>query len=77
MVSDVHRRLVARTTAQQCAFFCNESDSSPFSELWGLVRTYSKRLDPNATSLPVHEVGAFDLVSRNAMLQGLLGNERW
>ena len=31
--------------------------------------------DPNATILSVDGVGAFDLVSRNAMLQGLLGME--
>ena len=30
-------------------------------------------LDPSATILSVDGVGAFDLVSRNAMLQGLMG----
>ena len=32
-------------------------------------------LDPSATILSVDGVGAFDLVSRNAMLQGLMGME--
>ena len=32
-------------------------------------------MDPSATILSVDGVGAFDLVSRNAMMQGLLGME--
>ena len=32
-------------------------------------------LDPNATILSIDGVGAFDLVSRNAMMEGLLRME--
>ena len=83
VVSDVLRRLVARTIAKQCALSA-EKATAPFQcalrtragcECVSHVFQTLTNLDPSATILSVDGVGAFDLVSRNALLQGLLGME--
>ena len=62
-------------------FVCRNSDSSlsmcvdDASECVSHVLQTLTDLDPSATILSVDGVGAFDLVSRNAMLQGLMGME--
>ena len=83
VVSDVLRRLVARTIAKQCAEAA-EKATAPFQyalrtragcECVAHVLQTLTDLDPNATILPIDGVGAFDLVSRNAMMEGLLRME--
>ena len=83
VVSDVLRRLVARTMAKQCALSA-EKATAPFQyalrtragcECVSHVLQTLTDLDPSATILSIDGVGAFDLVSRNAMLQGLMGME--
>ena len=78
-MGDVLRRLVARTIAQQIGDQVEQA-TSPF--LFALktragcecvshtLRTLSE-MDEATTILSVDGVGAFDLISRNAMLQGL------
>ena len=81
VVSDVLRRLVARTIAKQCSLAAEEA-TAPFQyalrtragcECVSHVLQTFIDLDPSATILSVDGVGAFDLVSRNAMFQGLMG----
>ena len=83
VVSDVLRRLVARTIAKQCASSA-EKATAPFQyalrtragcECVSHVFQTLTDLDPSATILSVDGVGAFDLVSHNAMMEGLLGME--
>ena len=83
VVGDVFRRLVARTRAQQLNAAV-ERATSPFQYalttragvecVAHVVQTLTD-LDPGATVLSVDGVGAFDLISRGAMLQGLRGVE--
>ena len=83
VVGDVFRRLVARTLAQQFAKKV-ESATAPFQcalstragcECVSHALQSLTDLDESATILSVDGVGAFDLVSRKAMLQGLLNME--
>ena len=83
VVSDVLRRLVARTQAQQFAKKA-ETATAPFQyalstragcECVSHALQTLTDLDESATIQPVDGVGAFDLVSRRAMLQGLLNME--
>ena len=83
VVSDVLRRLVARTIAKQYAEAA-EKATAPFQyalrtragcECVAHVLQTLTDLDPNATILSIDGVGAFDLVSRNAMMEGLLRME--
>ena len=83
VVGDVFRRLVARTMAQQLNAAV-ERATSPFQYalttragvecVAHVVQTLTD-WDPGATVLSVDGVGAFDLISRGAMLQGLRGVE--
>ena len=83
VVGDVFRRLVARTLAQQFAKKV-ESATAPFQhalntragcECVSHALQSLTDLDESATLLSVDGVGAFDFVSRKAMLQGLLNME--
>ena len=83
VVGDVLRRLVARTIAQQIADQV-EAATAPFqyalktragSECVAHILQHLTDLDPRATIVSVDGIGAFDLVSRNAMLRGLLSIE--
>ena len=79
MIGDFTRRLVARCFAQQKAEAFQEA-CSPFqfalstrSGAESVVRllTAALELDPESTLVSVDGVGAFDTMSRQAMLQGL------
>ena len=79
VVGDVFRRLVARTLAQHFAAAfqkaclphqCGLSTRAGTEGLYKLLHT-ATTLDPRATVLSVDAVGAFDHVSRQAMLEGL------
>ena len=83
VAGDIVRRLVARTITQQMerAF---EIATAPFqyalstragSECIAHVLQTLTDTDPNATVLSIDGIGAFDLVSREAMLRGLLSVE--
>ena len=83
VVRDVLRRLVVRTMAKQCSKSA-EAATAPFqcalqtragSECVSHVLQTLTDLDPNATTLSVDGVGAFDLISRKSMLAGLLQME--
>ena len=79
VVSDFLRRLVARTLAQQFASSFHDACSphqfalSTRSGVDAVVHALaaSVELDPTASVLSVDGVGAFDTISRNAMLTGL------
>ena len=80
VIGDFTRRLVARCFAQQKAEAFQEA-CSPFqfalstrSGAESVVRllTAALELDPESTLVSVDGVGAFDTMSRQAMLQGLL-----
>ena len=80
VVGDVVRRLVARTLAQQMGPAV-ERHTSPFQfalstksgcECVAHIAQAMTDLDPTTTLLSVDGIGAFDLISREAMLQGLL-----
>ena len=80
VAGDVFRRLVARTIAQQLGPAI-ERATSPFqyalstragTECIAHAIQALTDLDPSATVLSIDGIGAFDLVSRQAMLQGLL-----
>ena len=62
-MGDTLRRIVARTMAQQ------------FAEAVSHTMQTLTDLDPRATILSVDGVGAFDLISGNSMMQGLLHME--
>ena len=79
VVGDTFRRLVARTTAQQLRAAVEET-TAPFQ--YALSTTYGwecvahavqalTEADMSNTILSVDGVGAFDLVSRGAMMSGL------
>ena len=81
--SDVFRRLVARTLTQQFAK-AGEVATGPFQyarvlragcECVAHALQSMTELDESATILSVDGVGVFDLVSRNAIMQGLLHME--
>ena len=79
VASDVVRRLVSRTITQQLNDAALAA-TSPFQyalstragcECIAHALQSLSELDPNATILSIDGIGAFDLVSRGAMLQGL------
>ena len=79
VVGDFVRRLVARTLAQQFCFSV-ERHTSPYQfalsnksgcECVTHIAQAMTDLDPNTTLLSVDGIGAFDLISREAVLQGL------
>ena len=77
VASDVVRRLVSRTITQQLSDVAFAAPS-PFQhalstrcECISHALQSLSELDPNATILSIDGIGAFDLVSRGAMLQGL------
>ena len=81
VVGDVLRRLVARTLAQQFAKKSRDGHC-PFQfalSTWAgcecVSHALQSDLDESATILSVDGVGAFHLVSRKSMLQGLLNME--
>ena len=78
IAGDIVRRLVARTIAQQLESAV-EIATAPFqyvlstrvgSECAAQVLQTLTDVDPSATILSVDGIGAFDLVSREAMLRG-------
>ena len=80
IAGDIVRRLVARTVAQQLESAV-EIATAPFqyalstragSECVAHVLQTLTDVDPSATILSVDGIGAFDLVSRETMLRGLL-----
>ena len=80
---EVFRRLVARTMAQQLAPAL-EKATAPFQyalstksgcECVAHAVQALTDFDPDATLLSIDGIGAFDLISRNAMLQGLANVE--
>ena len=80
VAGDVFRRLVARTIAQQLGLAI-ERATSPFqyalstragTECIAHAIQVLTDVDPSTTLLSIDGIGAFDLVSRQAMLQGLL-----
>ena len=80
VVGDILRRLVARTTAKQFSKKA-EAATAPFQYALStkagcecvarILQALSDR-DPEATIMSIDGIGAFDLISRNAMLEGLL-----
>ena len=83
VVGDIIRRLVARTMAKQIAKKV-ETATVPFQyalktkagcECVAHVLQTLTDTDPEATVLSIDGVGAYDLISRNAMLEGLLRME--
>ena len=83
MVGDVLRRLVARTLAQQFSLTVLEA-TSPFQFALSTNQVRDRGRDPrckhssldeNATVVSIDGVGAFDLISRNAMVSGLMAME--
>ena len=80
VVGDIIRRLVARTIAKQISEKV-EAATAPFQyalktkagcECVAHVLQTLTDLDPEATIMSIDGVGAHDLISRNAMLEGLL-----
>ena len=83
VVGDFLHRLVARTLAQQFSQAVLEA-TSPFqfalstragTEAVTHALQALTRIDENATVVSIHGVGAFDLISRNAMVSGLMALE--
>ena len=83
MSGEVFRRLVARTMAQQLAPAL-EKAKAPFQYALTTKSTCEcvahamqalTDFEPDATLLSIDGIGAFDLISRNAMLQGLANVE--
>ena len=84
VVGDVMRRLVARTMAKQVAKKAEEA-TAPFQyalttkagcECVAHVLQTITDLDNRATVVSIDGVGAYDLISRNAMMEGLLRMEQ-
>ena len=73
VVSDVLRRLAEKATAP----FQYALRTRAGCECVSHVLQTLTDLDPSATILSVDGVGAFDLVSHNAMMEGLVGHGRW
>ena len=83
VVGDTFRRVVARTIAQQVAEAAEEA-TAPFqyalrtragTECVSHIMQSLTDLDPRTTILSVDGVGAFDLISRNSMMEGLFHME--
>ena len=83
MVGDFLRRLVARTLAQQYSQSILKA-TSPFqfalstragTEAVTHALQALTKLDEDATVVSIDGVGAFDLISRNAMVSGLMAME--
>ena len=83
VVGDIVRRLVARTMAKQiekkaekatAPFQCALSTKAGCECVAHIVQALTDQ-DVNATVVTVDGVGAFDLISRNATLEGLLSME--
>ena len=79
VVGDIVRRLVARTIAKQISKQV-ERATAPFQyalstkagcECIAHILQTLTELDGNATIVSIDGVGAYDLISRNAMLRGL------
>ena len=80
VVGDILRRLVARTMAKQFSKKA-EAATAPFQHALStkagcecvahILQALSDR-DPEATIMSIDGIGAFDLISRNAMLEGSL-----
>ena len=79
VVGDIIRRLVARTIAQQFSSTIEQA-TAPFqcalsTKAGGECIAHALQaltdLDPRTTVLSVDGVGAFDLISRGSMLEGL------
>ena len=83
VVGDIIRRLVARTMAKQVSKQV-ERATAPFQYtlstkagcecITHILQTFTD-LDDDATIVSIDEVGAYDLISRNNMLRGLLRME--
>ena len=79
IVGDIFRRLIARTIAQQISKQVEEAtaphqyalQTKSGCECVSHMVQMLTQLNPRQTVVSVDGVGAFDLVSRNAMLQGL------
>ena len=83
VVGDIIRRLVARTIAKQFAkkaeaatapFQCALSKKAGCECVAHIVQALTEQ-DANATVVTVDGIGAFDLISRSALLEGLLRME--
>ena len=83
VVGDIIRRLVARTMAKQVSKQA-EVATAPFQyalstkagcECVAHILQCATDVDPEATVISVDGVGAYDLISRSAMLEGLLRME--
>ena len=81
VVGDVMRRLVARTMAKQVAKKAEEA-TAPFQyalttkagcECVAHILQTITDLDNRATVVSIDGVGAYDLISRNAMMEGCSG----
>ena len=83
MVGDILRRLVARTTAQQVsteaeaatALFQYVPSTQAGCECVAHVMQALTDLNLDSTIVSVKGIGAYDMISRNAMLEGLLQME--
>ena len=82
VVGDIMRRLVARTMAKQIAKKVEKSHSSfparldcksRICECVAHILETIMAVDGCATVVSIDEVGAYDLISRNALSDGLLG----
>ena len=83
VVGDMLRRLVARTMVQQVAKEVEEA-TSPFqyalttrldANAWHTCCTTMTDLDEDATIVSIDGIGAYDLISRQSMLDGLVAME--
>ena len=84
VVGDIMRRLVARTMAKQVAKKAEEA-TAPFQyalttkagcECVAHILQTITDMDSRATVVSIDGVGAYDLISRNAMMEGLLRMEQ-
>ena len=75
VAGDVVRRFVARTMAQQLGqqplFSTTPCRRVLDASALRILLQAITELDPNATVLSIDVIGAFDLISRGSMLQGL------
>ena len=84
MVGDILRRLVARTTAQQVsteaeaatALLQYAQSTRAGCECVAHVMQALTDLNLDSTIVSIKGIGAYDIISRNAMLEGLL-QEIW
>ena len=84
VVGDIPRRLVAKTMAKQVSKEA-EAATAPFHfalstkagcDCIAHILQSITDLDPEATVISMDGIGAYDLISRNAMLEGLLRMEK-